>query len=327
MLEKEELGRNDREVVIQSRGLTRRFGTLTAVNELDIDIHRSEVFGFLGPNGAGKSTLIRMLVGLMMPTKGTARVLGNEIPKDAHKLRSQIGYMTQKFSLYEDLTVRENLDFAAQIYGLSGRIKKERIAEIVEDFDLAEMSDRRPAVMSGGWKQRLALATSMIHKPELLFLDEPTSGVDPSSRRLFWKKLFELAGRGTTILVSTHYMDEAVRCHRICMIQEGCIRAVGTPANLTASLEGRIVELSAEPIKKAMELIQDQPFVDAVTQMGNKVHVLLAPDGPPDKEAAQQLLGILQDAGYDRPRAEPAEPNLEDVFVVHTECAGPDKGK
>jgi ABC-2 type transport system ATP-binding protein len=181
--------------------------------------------------------------------------------------------------------------------------------------------------MSGGWKQRLALATSMIHKPELLFLDEPTSGVDPSSRRLFWKKLFELAGRGTTILVSTHYMDEAVRCHRICMIQEGCIRAVGTPANLTASLEGRIVELSAEPIKKAMELIQDQPFVDAVTQMGNKVHVLLAPDGPPDKEAAQQLLGILQDAGYDRPRAEPAEPNLEDVFVVHTECAGPDKGK
>lgn len=312
-------------MVIQSRGLTRQFGALTAVNELDIDIYRSEVFGFLGPNGAGKSTLIRMLVGLMTPTRGTAKVLGYEIPKDANKLRSQIGYMTQKFSLYEDLSVGENLDFAAQIYGLSGQSKKKRIAEILEDFDLVEMRDKKPSVMSGGWKQRLALATSMIHEPELLFLDEPTSGVDPSSRRLFWKKLFELTGRGTTILVSTHYMDEAVRCHRICMLQEGCIRAVGKPADLTASLDGRIVELSAEPIKEAMELIQGQSFVDAVTQMGSKAHVLLKPDGPSDTEAAGQFLEILQAAGYDRPQAEPADPNLEDVFVVHTECAGPDE--
>jgi ABC-2 type transport system ATP-binding protein len=327
MQNQEGSGNDERELVIQARGLTRRFGALTAVNKLDIDIHRSEVFGFLGPNGAGKSTLIRMLVGLMTPTEGTAQVLGNNIPKDADRLRSKIGYMTQKFSLYEDLSVGENLEFAAQIYGLSGRRKKERIEEILEDFDLMDVREKRPAVMSGGWKQRLALATSMIHKPELLFLDEPTSGVDPSSRRLFWKKLFELAARGTTILVSTHYMDEAVRCHRICMLQDGCIRAVGTPADMTASLEGRIIELSADPLEKAMEVITSQPFVDAVTQMGSKAHVLLALDGPSDRDASRQLFEMLRDAGFDEPQAEPAEPNLEDVFVVHTKCAGPDEGE
>lgn len=327
MPKQEESGKNNRESVIQARGLTRRFGALTAVNRLDIDIHRSEVFGFLGPNGAGKSTLIRMLVGLMSPTEGTAQVLGNDIPKDSDKLRSQIGYMTQKFSLYEDLSVGENLDFAAQIYGLSGETKKTRINEVLEDFDLAEMCDKRPAVMSGGWKQRLALATSMIHKPEILFLDEPTSGVDPSSRRLFWKKLFELAARGTTILVSTHYMDEAVRCHRICMLQDGCLKAVGTPAELTASLKGRIVELSAEPIEKAMEIIHSQPFVDVVTQLGSEAHVLLTPEAPSDEDAARQLLGILQNAGFEQPKVEPAEPNLEDVFVAQTQCAYPGEGK
>lgn len=320
MIEQVESGKNNGDFVIRTRGLTRRFGPLTAVNKLDIDIRRSEVFGFLGPNGAGKSTLIRMLVGLMSPTEGTAQVLGNEIPKDAQKLRSQIGYMTQKFSLYEDLSVGENLEFAAQIYGLSGKRKKARIAEILEDFGLADVRDKRPAVMSGGWKQRLALATSMIHKPELLFLDEPTSGVDPSSRRLFWKKLFELAARGTTILVSTHYMDEAVRCHRICMLQDGCLRAVGAPADLTASLEGRIIEISAEPLEEAMEVINSQPVVDAVTQMGRTAHVLLTSDAPSDKDAARQFLEILRDAGFAKPLAEVAEPNLEDVFVVHTQC-------
>ncbi len=316
-----------RELVVHASGLTRKFGALTAVNRLDIDIYRSEVFGFLGPNGAGKSTLIRMLVGLMSPTEGTAQVLGTSIPKDADKLREKIGYMTQKFSLYEDLSVRENLDFAAQIYGLIGQTKTARINEILEDFNLAEMCDKRPAVMSGGWKQRLALATSMIHKPELLFLDEPTSGVDPSSRRLFWEKLFELAAKGTTILVSTHYMDEAIRCHRICMLQDGCLKAVGAPSDLTSSLKGRIVELTANPLEKAMEIIQAQPFVDIVTQLGNKAHVLLTPEAPSDKDAARKLLGILLNSGFDRPKAEPAEPNLEDVFVSHTQCAYQEEGE
>jgi ABC-2 type transport system ATP-binding protein len=325
MITQENTTFHKRESVIQARGLTRKFGALTAVNRLDIDIYRSEVFGFLGPNGAGKSTTIRMLVGLMLPTEGSAQVLGVDIPKEANKLRSKIGYMTQKFSLYEDLSVKENLDFAAQIYGIIGQEKKARIDEILEDFDLTEMCDKRPAVMSGGWKQRLALATSMIHKPELLFLDEPTSGVDPGSRRLFWKKLFELAARGTTILVSTHYMDEAVRCHRICMLQDGCIKAVGAPADLTLSLKGRIVELKADPLEKAMTLIQTQPFVEIVTQLGNKAHVLLTPDAPSDIDAARQLFGVLQNAGFDRPKAEAAEPNLEDVFVTHTQCAYPEE--
>jgi ABC-2 type transport system ATP-binding protein len=327
MVNQEKSDTHNRELVIQARGLTRRFGALIAVNRLDIDIHRSEVFGFLGPNGAGKSTLIRMLVGLMSPTEGTAQVLGINIPKESDKLRSKIGYMTQKFSLYEDLSVVENLEFAAQIYGLSGHTKKTRINEVLEEFSLAEICDKRPAVMSGGWKQRLALATSMIHKPELLFLDEPTSGVDPISRRLFWKKLFELAARGTTILVSTHYMDEAVRCHRICMLQDGCLKAVGTPADLTASLEGRIVELSAEPLEKAMEIVYKQPFVDIVTQLGSKAHVLLTPDAPSDKDAARQLREILLNSGFEQPIAESAEPNLEDVFVAQTQWADPDEGK
>jgi ABC-2 type transport system ATP-binding protein len=312
--------------IIQARGLTRRFGSLTAVDKLDIDIYLSEVFGFLGPNGAGKSTLLRMLVGLMPPSDGTAQVLGFNLPKDAEKLRSKIGYMTQKFSLYEDLSVEENLEFSAQIFGLDKKTKKMRIDEVLHDFDLEELRFRRPAVLSGGWKQRLALAVSMIHKPAILFLDEPTSGVDPSSRRLFWEKLFELASRGTTILVSTHYMDEAFRCHRICMLQDGRIKAVGSPAELTGSLKGRIIEITAEPIEKAMHTVRRQPYVASVTQLGSQAHVLLMSDAPSDKEASAQLYKVLHASGFKQLKSEPAEPNLEDVFVAQTQKKVRDQG-
>ncbi len=315
------------DLIIRARGLTRRFGTLTAVNRLDIDIFRSEVFGFLGPNGAGKSTLIRMLVGLMQPSEGTAQVLGFNLPKDAERLRSKIGYMTQKFSLYEDLSVEENLEFAAQIFGLDTQAKKTRIKEILEDFGLEEIRHQRPAVMSGGWKQRLALAASMIHKPEILFLDEPTSGVDPNSRRLFWEKLFELASKGTTILVSTHYMDEAIRCHRICMLQDGCLKAIGSPSDLTASLRGRIIEISAEPIEKAMDIVRHQPNVASVTQLGSQAHVLLESGMPSDKAMAVKILEILKLSGVEKICSEPAEPNLEDVFVAQTLKKVPSKGE
>ena len=314
------------ELIIQARGLTRRFGSLIAIDRLDVDVYRSEVFGFLGPNGAGKSTLLRMLVGLMPPSDGIAQVLGFDLPKDAEKLRSKIGYMTQKCSLYEDLSVEENLEFSAQIFGLDKKTKKKRIDEVLHDFDLGELRFRRPAVLSGGWKQRLALAVSMIHKPEILFLDEPTSGVDPSSRRLFWEKLFELASRGTTILVSTHYMDEACRCHRICMLQDGRIKAVGSPSDLTQSLKGRIIEISGEPIEKAMHIVRLQPYVESVTQLGSLAHVLLMSDAPSDKETSAQLYEVLKVSGFKQLSSEPAEPNLEDVFVAQTQKKDKDQG-
>ncbi|MCP4218309.1 MAG: ABC transporter ATP-binding protein, partial [bacterium] len=275
-----------------------------------------EIFGFLGPNGAGKSTLIRMLVGLLSPTSGSVRVLGLSIPKEVEKLRAKVGYMTQKFSLYDDLSIEENLQFAAEIFGLPGSTGKQRIEEVMEEFGLCERRQQRPATLSGGWKQRLALAVATVHQPELLFLDEPTAGVDPDSRRMFWEKLFDLAAGGTTILVSTHYMDEAVRCHRLCLVRDGQKSALGSPHRLMAALEGRIVELIAKPPDKVLNFLAKQKEVASATQMGNRIHVLLNPDAPHAKEAAQLIKNSLHNEGFGVKVAEEADPNLEDVFVA-----------
>jgi ABC-2 type transport system ATP-binding protein len=304
------------EIVIQARGLTRRFGELVAVNRFEIDIHKGEVFGFLGPNGAGKSTLMRMLVGLLTPSEGTVNVLGRTIPKEADKLRSCLGYMTQRFSLYEDLSVEENLEFASQIFGLSKVRRRERIDFVIREFGLDRYRQARPSTMSGGWKQRLALAVSTVHDPSLLFLDEPTAGVDPGSRRLFWEKLFELAAGGTTILVSTHYMDEAVRCHRVCMLREGVRTALGDPLELTALLRGRVIEITTQPIEEAMKIISRHPLVTSVTQLGDHIHVLLTPNAPSDRAAATVFSQVLRSSGFTQLEVQVAEPNLEDVFVT-----------
>lgn len=304
------------EAVIEIEGLTRRFGTLTAVNSFDLIINRGEVFGFLGPNGAGKSTLFRMLMGLLSPSEGSIRILGYSIPKYAERLRYCVGYMTQKFSLYEDLTVWENLEFAAQIFGLGRTLRQERIDHVITEFGLEKRIKQHPHTMSGGWKQRLALAVCMVHKPDILFLDEPTAGVDPDSRRLFWEKLFDIAACGTTILVSTHYMDEAVRCHRICMMREGRRTALGHPAELTGILKNRIVEISVNPIESAIKIVSGLSEVESVTQLGNQIHVLLAPDAPQAELAAPVLLKHLLDAGLHQARATAAYPNLEDVFIA-----------
>lgn len=305
-------------IVIQTRELTRRFGRLAAVDRLDLEINRGEIFGFLGPNGAGKSTLMRLLVGLLAPTEGTAEVLGCHMPKHADRLRSRIGYMTQKFSLYDDLSVEENLEFAAQIFGLPRGEARKRIDHILDEFALEERRKTRPAVMSGGWKQRLALAASTIHQPEILLLDEPTAGVDPSSRRHFWEMLFELSAQGTTILVSTHYMDEAVRCHRLCMMREGRRTALGAPDALTAELKDRIVEISAQPADAAMNALRTHPDVISGTQLGHVIHVLLKPSAGPAAEAVDRLRRHLRSAGLDRIRGRAADPSLEDVFVAQT---------
>jgi ABC-2 type transport system ATP-binding protein len=223
-------------------GLRKTFGQLVAVAGLTMTIHRGEVFGFLGPNGSGKTTTIRMLCGLMAPSGGTATVVGYDIRSDAERIRRRIGYMSQRFGLYDDLSVRENITFYATIYGLHGAARTARIAELLEELSLGQRADQLAGTLSGGWKQRLALACATAHRPAMLFLDEPTAGVDPASRRLFWQKIYALAKQGTTVLVTTHYMDEAERCQRLAFLSRGKLIAVGTVAEVLAHFHQPTIE-------------------------------------------------------------------------------------
>ncbi len=304
------------EAVIEARGLSRSFGPLIAVDNVDLTIRRGEVFGFLGPNGSGKSTLIRMLVGLLAPSSGSVQVLGLELPRKSEELRPRIGYMTQKFSLYYDLSVAENLDFAAQVFGIDGAERRRRVEEVLDEYELEERREQFPRNLSGGWRQRLALAVATVHRPELLILDEPTAGVDPDRRRKFWEKIFELAADGVTVLVSTHYMDEAVRCHNLCMLIRGRRADLGPPAELTAALHGRVFEVGADPVERAISVLRTWPQAASVTQLGRRVHVLLrkVPGDVPATTAA--LCNHLLEAGLEVRSARLAEPNLEDVFVA-----------
>ena len=242
-------------VAIRARGLTRRFGKLVAVDHVDLDVPARRVYGFLGPNGSGKSTTIRMLCGLLTPSEGEIEVLGLKIPAQADELRSHIGYMTQKFSLFEDLGVRENLEFLAAIQGVPKAKTKRRVDELIEQYHFGDRQRQLAGTMSGGQKQRLALACAVLHEPQLLFLDEPTSAVDPESRRDFWEKLFELADAGTTLLVSTHLMDEAERCHRLAILDRGALVADGTPRELTAQLEGRTFTVETDDPRAAQRAL------------------------------------------------------------------------
>jgi ABC-2 type transport system ATP-binding protein len=283
---------------------------------MDLEVYRGEVFGFLGPNGSGKSTLIRVLLGLLAPTEGRVRVLGHSLPKESERLRPRVGYMTQRFSLYEDLSVEENLEFAAHVFGLSRRARRERVRSALEEYRLTERRAQRAGTLSGGWRQRLALAASTVHGPDLLFLDEPTAGVDPESRRSFWEKIFELAARRTTVLVSTHYMDEAVRCHRLCMMREGERAALGAPDGLVRALAGRVVQVHADRPEVAIGILRGLPPVASVTQLGDDVHVLLRPDAETAERAAPALTQRLRSEGFGAVSVLPANPNLEDVFVA-----------
>ena len=230
------------EPAVQTRGLERRFGDVVAVRSLDLDIAAGEVFGLLGPNGSGKTTTIRMLCGLLDPSAGTARVAGVEVTESPERIKQRIGYMSQKFGLYEDLTVRENLDFYAGIYGLRPADRKIRVEEVVKFIGLERRVGQLAGTLSGGWKQRLALACAILHRPAVLFLDEPTAGVDPAARRTFWRTIYELAQGGTTVIVTTHYMDEAERCGRLGMMSNGHLIALGTPAEVAAQVGGATLE-------------------------------------------------------------------------------------
>jgi ABC-2 type transport system ATP-binding protein len=304
---------NDSAPAIRARGLTKRFGALVAVDAVDLEVPRRNVYGFLGPNGSGKSTTIRMLCGLLTPTAGEIEVLGLRIPEQAEALRTRIGYMTQKFSLFEDLTVRENLEFMAAVQGLAKPRAKARIDELVAQYHFGDRQKQLAGTLSGGQKQRLALAGAVVHAPELLFLDEPTSAVDPESRRDFWDKLFELADAGTTLLVSTHYMDEAERCHRLAILDRGRLVADGTPAELTGRLAGRTFTVHATQPRRAQKVLQALPGAPAVAQIGNTLRVLAAA-GELDAAA---VAGALRNAGLEA-QVEPVAPNLEDVFVAAT---------
>lgn len=228
--------------VVRTMALRKVFGELVAVDSLDLEIARGEVFGMLGPNGSGKTTCIRMLCGLLEPTSGTAEVAGFDVRSNTERVRRRIGYMSQRYGLYDELTVAENLRFYSAVYGLVGEEREERLAEHIADLGLGERLKQMAGTLSGGWKQRLALACATAHRPALVFLDEPTAGVDPAARRTFWETIYRMAGRGTTILVTTHYMDEAERCQRLAFLSRGHLIAVGTPAEVVKQFGARNVE-------------------------------------------------------------------------------------
>lgn len=302
------------ELAIRARGLSKHFGSLRAVDHLDLDVPKASIYGFLGPNGSGKSTTIRMLCGLLTPTEGTADVLGYHVPDQSKELKPRIGYMTQKFSLFGDMTVVENLQFIAEIYSVPAANRKPRIDELLEKYDLTGQYKQFARTMSGGQKQRLALACAVLHHPDLLLLDEPTSAVDPQSRRDFWANLFRLAEGGTTILVSTHYMDEAERCHKLAILDHGVKVADGAPQELQDNTGMNIVEVLADNPYHAQSVIKQMPVVASVTQLGIRLRVLI-PESVGDaldlvnRNLRQQ--NITADTRI-------AHATLEDVFVAVT---------
>lgn len=300
--------------VISARKLTKQFGDLTAVDHLDLNVPRSIIYGFLGPNGSGKTTAIRMLCGLLEPSSGEAEVLGTSVSGNTAALKENIGYMTQKFSLYADLTVVENMQFIADIYAYPRNERIRRIEDLLERYDLSEQRKQRVGTMSGGQKQRVALACAVLNKPQLLLLDEPTSAVDPRTRRDFWEKLFELAQSGTTILVSTHYMEEAERCHRLAILDRGRKVADGSPGDLQSSIGMHVVELLADNPYLAQQELQDDPTIASVTQLGNRLRVLI----PKSETNPLGLVERLLDSQGIAARSSIVDASIEDVFVAVT---------
>ena len=300
------------EPAIRARALSRHFGEVIAVDGVDLDVPSGEIYGFLGPNGSGKTTIIRMLCGLLTPTAGEVSVLKLKIPAEAEALRRKIGYMTQKFSLYDELTVAENMMFMARVHGLSRGAARTRIKQLLDRYGLTAMRDRFAGAMSGGQRQRLALAVATLHSPTVLFLDEPTSAVDPENRRDFWEKLFDLSDAGTTILVSTHYMDEAERCHQLAILETGHLRKHGTPRTLMAELDGRVIEISGPNLRQVKEQAMQLPEVQSAAQQGLQLRILLR------AAARDPIAGLRAQLGDGALRYAVTKPSLEDVFVAST---------
>jgi ABC-2 type transport system ATP-binding protein len=298
---------------IVTRGLTKRFGKdVMAVDHIDLRVREGELYGFLGPNGAGKSTTLRMLCGILEPTEGEGEVLGIDLRRDPERVKSAIGYMSQRFSLYDDLTVTENLTFYARVYMVPRAHRAERIGRMLRLADLIGRERQLAGELSGGFRQRLALACSLVHTPRLIFLDEPTAGVDPVSRRTFWALIRRLADEGTTILVTTHYMDEAELCDSLGFIYQGRLIASGSPARIKTEMFARpVIELAVDDARAAAEALADWDVVEEVVRVGSRLRVIVAPGGP----GADGVRQFLTARGLTPSFAAEVEPSVEDLFV------------
>jgi ABC-type multidrug transport system ATPase subunit len=307
------------ETMIQCTGLTRRFGHFTAVEHVSFSISRGSIFGFLGPNGSGKSTVIRMLCGILEPTEGSATIAGHDVEKETEEIKGLIGYMSQKFSLYDELTVHENLQFYGRLYGLRGADLKKRREELIGITHLEPYLSRRAALLSGGWRQRLAMACALVHKPQVLFLDEPTAGIDPVARRELWDLLFEFSSMGMTLFVTTHYMDEAERCSHVGYIHMSKLIVCGVPDDLKKLPEvnppdARRLEVTCDHITRALQSVRHLPGILAATVFGQSMHLLV--ENSVSEETIRERLRAEQ---IQHAEIRPIAPSLEDVFVALTD--------
>ncbi len=300
---------------IEVKNLTRQFGKQKAVDDVSFALRYGEIFGFLGPNGAGKSTTIRMLCGILAPSSGTALVAGYDVNRDPEKIKNSIGYVSQKFSLYTDLTVTENLKFYGQVYGLSSSFLQERIGEAMEMTGLGFYKNYLAGNLSGGWKQRLAVANSILHRPKILFLDEPTAGVDPLSRRALWEILYQLADKGVALFVTTHYMEEAERCNQIAFISQGKLLTIGSPEQLKKNASGKLLDVECDPVMKASSVFRKIRGVMGVTAYGTNLHLNVE-----DADKITQLLPqIAREQDITIRSIKPIQASLEDIFATLTE--------
>ncbi len=297
------------EIVIEARNLTRRFGDFTAVDRVTFSVEAGEVVGYLGPNGSGKTTTIRMLLGLLLPSEGEAKVLGFDSVRQSEEVRQRVGYMSQKFSLYQELTVRENLVFYSGVYGVRDH---NQLRRVIERVGLVGHENTQARALSVGWRQRLALAAAICHQPKLLILDEPTSGVDPIARRSFWELIYELVAEGITALVTTHYMDEAEYCGRVGIMRNGKLLAIDSPTRLKENaLPGIAWDVSTTPLTTALDILRGLPFVIRAGLRDDHMRAITPAD-----ISAEQITIALQQRGIELIRIEPAEPSLEDVFLA-----------
>jgi ABC-2 type transport system ATP-binding protein len=312
------MNENAKSVVVED--LVKRFGDFIAVDRINLETRKGEIFGFLGPNGAGKSTTIRMLCGLLTPTSGRAMVAGHDIRRQPEAVRQNIGYMSQKFSLYNDLKVIENLRLFAGLYSVSGNVVQERINWALETANLKGQENLITGTLPGGWKQRLALGCAVLHRPPIIFLDEPTSGVDPISRRQFWDLIYQMAHDGVTVFVTTHYMEEAEYCNRLALIFRGKMVALGTPSELKKSMKGELLLVECDPLGPAVEALQSAPGVLDAAVFGNALHLVV----PQANAAIPQVKNFLTERGIVASKIEKIRPSLEDVFVsLTTDRASP----